>query len=147
MLQLEEYEPLTEREKRYQNRSHKKFDYTTEDQDKGKAPETRSDKEGDEFARTLLVAMQDLAKQIKKMRMDRMRESPGRFHLGKSSDMSHHWTGQLVNQPQAPKASQHSTIPTFLAVENDGPQEKASLEDYFVEYESQNQRFIDHLIF
>ena len=40
-----------------------------------------------------------------------------------------------------------STMPTFLAVENEGPQEQASLEDYFVEYESQNQRFKDHLSF
>ena len=44
MLHLEEDETLTEREKRYQNRSHKNFYYTTEDQDKGKAPETGSDK-------------------------------------------------------------------------------------------------------
>ena len=104
----------------YQKKSHKKYDYTIEDQDKGKAPETASDKEGEEFARTLLVAMQDLAKEIKDMRMDRMRESPGRFHLGGNSDMSLHWTGQPVNQPQAPQASQHSTMPTFLVVENEG---------------------------
>ena len=38
-------------------------------------------------------------------------------------------------------------MPTFLAMGNDGPQEKASLEDYFEEYESQNQRFIDQLSF
>ena len=44
MLQSEEEDPLTEREKRYQNRSHKNYDYTTEDQDKGKSPETASDK-------------------------------------------------------------------------------------------------------
>ena len=36
---------------------------------------------------------------------------------------------------------------TFLVVENEGPQEQASIEDYFVEYESQNQRFRDHLSF
>ena len=79
MLQSEEEYPLTKREKRYHNRSHKKYDYTTEDQDKGKAPKTTSDKEGEEFARTLLVAMQYLAREIKEMRMDRMRESPRRF--------------------------------------------------------------------
>ena len=38
-------------------------------------------------------------------------------------------------------------MPTFLAVENEGPQEKASLEDYFEEYEYQNQIFKDHLSF
>ena len=76
--------------------------------------------------------------------MGRMRESPGRFHLGESSNMSHHWTGQPVNQPQAPQCS---TMPTFLAVENEGPHEQAYLEEYFEEYESQNQRFKDHLSF
>ena len=102
MLNFEEDDPLTERERRYQNRSHKKYDYTTEDQDKGKAPETTSDKEGEEFARTLLVAMQDLAREIKEMRVEKMREYPGRFQLGESSDMSHHGTGQPVNLPPAP---------------------------------------------
>ena len=97
MLNLEEDEPLTEREERYENRSHKKFDYTTDDQDKGKAPKTASDKEGEEFARTLLVAMQYLDKEIKEMRMEIMREYPRIFHPGESSDMSHHWTGQPVN--------------------------------------------------
>jgi len=121
MLHSEEYDPLTKREKRYQNRSHKKYDYTTEDQDKGKAPETASDKEGEEFARTLLVAMQDLAREIKDMRVDRMRESLGRFHLGESFDMSHHGTSQPVNLSQAPQASQRSTMPNFLAMENEGP--------------------------
>ena len=81
------------------------------------------------------------------MRMDRMREYPGIFHLGESSDMSHHGTNQLMNLPQAPQASQRSTMPTFLAVENEGPQEQASLEDYFVEYYSQSQRFKDNLNF
>ena len=110
-------------------RSHKKYDYTTDDQDKGKAPETASDEEGEEFARTLLVAMQDLSREIKEMRMEKMREYPGRFHLRESSDMSHHGTGQPLNLPQAPQASQRSTMPTFLVMENEGPQEQASLED------------------
>ena len=61
--------------------------------------------------------------------MDRMMESPRIFHLGESSNMSHHWTGQPVNQPQAPQAPQRSTMPTFLAMENEVPQEKASLEE------------------
>ena len=86
--------------------------------------------------------MQDIAREIKEMRMDRMKEYLGRFHPRESSSMPHHWNGQPMNQPQAPQCS---TMPTFLAVENEGPQEKASLEDYFEEYESQNQRFKDHL--
>ena len=61
--------------------------------------------------------------------------------------MSHHGTDQPVNLPQAPQASQRSTMPTFLAVENEGPQEQASLEGYFVEYDSQSQRFKDNLSF
>ena len=99
MLHLEEDETLTEREKRYQNKSHKKYDYTTEDQVKGKAPKNTSDKEGEEFVRTLLVDMQDLAREIKEMRVERMREYIGRFNEGESSDMSHHGTGQPVNLP------------------------------------------------
>ena len=65
MLHSEEDEPFNEMEKRYQNKSHKKFDYTTDDQDKGKAPETASGKEGEGLSRMLLVAMQDLAGKIK----------------------------------------------------------------------------------
>ena len=42
--------------------------------------------------------------------------------------MSHHGTGQLVDLSQAPQATQRSTMPTFLFVENEGPQEQASLE-------------------
>ena len=61
--------------------------------------------------------------------------------------MSHHGTGQPVNLPQAPQASQRSTMPTFLVVENEGLQQKASLEGYFVECDSQSQRFKDNLSF
>ena len=70
--------------------------------------------------------MQDLAREIKEMRLNRIKEYPNRFHLGESSGMSHHWNDQLVNQPQAP---QHSTMPTFLVVENEGPQDESSIED------------------
>ena len=38
-------------------------------------------------------------------------------------------------------------MPTFLDVENERQQEQASLEDYFVEYDSQSQIFKDHLSF
>ena len=62
--------------------------------------------------------MQDLAREIKEMIMDRMKESPGIFHPRESSGMSHHWTGQTMNLPQASQASQRSTMPTFLTVEN-----------------------------
>ena len=88
MLHSEDEDPLSERERRYQNRSHKNYDYTTFDldkgQDKGKSPEfvNDKDKEAEEFAKTLLEAMQYLSKEIKEMRMDRMRESLGRFHQG-----------------------------------------------------------------
>ena len=134
MLHSKDEDPLSERERRYQNRIHIKYDYTTIDldkgQDKGKAPESVNDKdkEAEEFAKTLLEVMQDLSKEIKKIRIDRMRDSLGRFHQGESSDMSQFGTGQPVSLPQAPHASQHSTMPTFLAVENEGLQEPASLE-------------------
>ena len=106
-----------------------------------------NDKEAEEFEKTLLETMKDLSKDIKEMRMDRMREYLGRFHQGESSDMSHYGTGKPVSLPKAPQASQHYTIPTFLAVENEGPQDKTSLEGYFVEYDSQSQRFKDSLSF
>ena len=89
----------------YQNRIYRKYDYTTIDldkgQDKGKAPESMNDKdkEAEEFAKTHLEAMQDLSKEIKEMRIDRMRESLGRFHQGESSEMSHYGIGQPVSLP------------------------------------------------
>ena len=134
MLHSEDEDPISERERIYQNRSHRKYDYTTIDldkgQDKGKAPESVNDKdkEAEEFAKILLEAMQDLSKEIKEMRIDRMRESLGRFHQGESSDMSQFGTGQLVSLPQAPQDSQFSIMPTFLTVENEGMQEPTSLE-------------------
>ena len=76
--------------------------------------------------------------------MDRYKESPKGFHHGEGSDMSHHWSNQLVQQPQV---SQCSTMPTLLAMGNEGFQEQKYLEDYFMEYESQTQRFKDHLSF
>ena len=61
--------------------------------------------------------MQDLAREIKEMIMDRIKESPKGFHLGEGSGMSHHWNDQLVHQPQV---SQRSTMPTFFDVGNEG---------------------------
>ena len=81
-MSLEEEEPLTEREKRYLKRRQKKFDYTNDDKDKGKALESGSDEEGKDFAKILSRAMQDLAREIKEMRMEIIKESPKRFHLG-----------------------------------------------------------------
>ena len=109
-------------------RRQKNFDYTNEDKEKSKTPEdgNGSDEEGKEFARNLLKTMQDLAREIKEMRIDRIKESPRRFHLGESSGISQHWNDQPVNQPQV---SQRSTVPTFLVVGNEWLQEKPSLED------------------
>ena len=84
------------------------------------------------------------SREIKEMRMEIIKESSKGFHLGEGSGMSHHWNDQPVYQPQV---SQHSTMPTFLAVGNEGFQEHESLENYFEEYESQNHRFKYHLIF
>ena len=55
-MSTEEDEPLTDREKRYLKRRQKKFDYTNDDQDKGKAPKSRSDEDGKEFVKTFLKA-------------------------------------------------------------------------------------------
>ena len=122
MMHSKDEDPLTER---YQNRIHRKYEYTTEDldrgQDKGKAPvneKDEKDKEAEEFAKTLLETMQNISKEIKEMRVDRMRESLRIFHQRESSDMSHFGTGQPVSLPQAPQTSQRSTMPTFFAVDN-----------------------------
>ena len=57
------------------------------------------DKEAEEFAKTLFEAMKDLSKEIKEMRIDRIRESLGRLHQGESSEMSQYGTGQPVSLP------------------------------------------------
>ena len=95
-----------------------------------------------EFPKLLLQNMQDIAREIMEMRMERHKESPRGFLHGESSGVSHHWYKQ-------PKVSQHSTMPTFLEVRNGGggPQEQETLEDYFLDYESQYQRFMDNLNF
>ena len=98
-MSSEEDKPLTDREKRYLIRRQNKFYYTNDDKDKGKAPESRSDEDGKEFAKTLLKVMQDLTRELKDMRLDRIKEYPKIFHLGESSGMSHHWNDQSVNQP------------------------------------------------
>ena len=71
----EEGEPLTNREKRYQKRRHGNFDYINDNEDKGKTPLSGGEDE-EEFPKILLRAMQDIAREIKEMRMDRFKESP-----------------------------------------------------------------------
>ena len=73
--------------------------------------------------------------------MDRYKESPKVFQHGEGYGISHHWSDQRVKQQQ------FSTMPTFLAVGYEGFQEQENLEDYFMEYESQSQRFKDHFSF
>ena len=89
-MSSKEEEPLTDREKRHLKRRQKKFCYTNDDKDKGKTLKSGSDEEGKDFAKILLRAMQDLAREIKEMILDIIKESPKRFHLGESSGMSHH---------------------------------------------------------
>ena len=91
----------------------------------------------------LLQIMQDTAREIKEIRMDRHKESPKGFLHGEGSEISHHWSDQPVKQ----HISQRSTILTLLVVGNGGFQEQETLEDYFMEYESQSQRFKYHLSF
>ena len=55
-MSSEEYEPLTDKEKRYIRRRQKKFDYTNDDKDKGKGPESGSDVEEKDFPKILLRA-------------------------------------------------------------------------------------------
>ena len=58
----------------------------------------------------LFLGHEDLSREIKEMRTDRIKESPRRFHLGESPGISQHWNDQPVNQPQV---SQRSNIPTY----------------------------------
>ena len=68
--------------------------------------------------------MQDLAREIKEMRLDKIKEYPKIFHLGESSGMSHHWNDQSVHQTQV---FQCSTMPTFLIqILGGGPQDLKS---------------------
>ena len=67
------FRSLTDREKRYQKRSHGKFDYKYENENKGKAPLSRGEDEEKDFPKILLRAMQDLARKIKEMRLDRIK--------------------------------------------------------------------------
>ena len=89
-MSSKEGEPLTDREKRYQRRRHGKFYYTNDKEDKGKTPLSGGEDEEKEFPEILLRAMQDIAREIKEMRMDRYKESPKGFHHGEGSGMSHH---------------------------------------------------------
>ena len=81
-MSSEEGEPLTDREKRYQRRSRRRFDYTNDKEDKGKTPLSRGEDEEKEFPKILLRAMQDISREIKEMRMDIFKESPKGFHHG-----------------------------------------------------------------
>ena len=98
-MSSEEEEPITDREKRYIKIIHKKFDYTNDNEDKGNAPVSGSEEEENDFPKILLRAMQDLAREIKEMRLERIKESPKGFHLGEIFVMSHHWNDHPVHQP------------------------------------------------
>ena len=110
-MSFEEEGPITDREKRYLKRRQKRFDYTNDNEDKCKTPLSRGEGEGKDFPKILLRAMHYLSREIKEMRMDRIKESPKGFHLGEGPGMSHHWNDQLMHQPQV---SQCSTMPTFF---------------------------------
>ena len=72
------------------------FDYTNDQEDKSKTPLSRGEDEEKEFPKILLRAMQDIAREIKEMRMDRHKESPKGFHHGEGSGISHHWSDQTM---------------------------------------------------
>ena len=57
-MSSEEEDPLTNREKRYLKRRQKnRFDYTNDNEDKGKSPVSGSEEEGKDFAKILLRGM------------------------------------------------------------------------------------------
>ena len=112
-MSSEEGYPLIDREKRYL-KMNRNYNYTDDREDKGKTPLSGEDEEK-EFPKLLLRNFQDIAREIK----DIHKESPKGFLHGEGSDISHHWSDQPVKQ----QISQHSKMPTFLAVGNGGFQE------------------------
>ena len=140
-MSSEEGDPLTNKEKRYLKIINWRYDYIDDREDKGKTPLSGGEEE--EYPKLLLQTIQDIAREIKDMRMDRHKESPKGFLHGEGSDISHHWKDRLVKQ----YVSQRSTMPTFSPVGNGGFQEQETPKEYFMKYESQSQRFKDHLSF
>ena len=69
-MSSEEGDPLTDREKRYLKRRHRKFDYIDDKEDKAKTPLSREDEEK-EYPKLFLQTIQDIAREIKEMMMDR----------------------------------------------------------------------------
>ena len=97
-MSFEEGDPLTDREKRYQRRIQRKFDYKNDKEEKEKTPLSRGEDEEKEFPNILLKAMQDIYREIKEMRMDRYKESPKGSQHGEGSGISHHWSDQPIKQ-------------------------------------------------
>ena len=87
-----------------------------------------------EFPKILLQTMQNIAREIKEMRMERHKETPRMFLHGESSGTLHHWGEKLVMQ----QVSQCSTMHTFVVAGNGGggSQEQDTLEDYFLDRKS-----------
>ena len=81
--------PLIDRERRNLRRMNQKFDYTNDKEDKGKTPLSGEDEEK-EYPKLILINMQDIARKIKEMRMDRYKESPKVFLHGEGFEISHH---------------------------------------------------------
>ena len=73
----------------YLRRRNWKYDYTDDKEDKVKTPLSKGYEEK-EYPKLLLRTMQDIAREIKDMRMDRHKESPKGFLYGEGSDISHH---------------------------------------------------------
>ena len=118
-MSSEERDTFTDRKKRHLKIMNQKFDGTNDKEDKGKPPLSGGDEEK-EYPKLILRTMQDIAREIKEMRMDRYKESHKGFIHGEGSYISHHWSDQPVKQ----QASQCSIMPTFLAVGNGGFKEK-----------------------
>ena len=68
-MSSEEEKHLTERGKRYINRN-QRYDYTDPKADKVKTPIV-GEMDGKEFPKLLLQTMQDIAREIREMRMER----------------------------------------------------------------------------
>ena len=82
-------DPLIDGEKTYLKIINQRYDYIDDREDKGKNPLSGREEEK-EYPKLLLQTMQDIAREIKEMRMDRHNKYCKGFLHGEGSDISHH---------------------------------------------------------
>ena len=80
-MSSEEGDPLTDRMKRYLKIRNQRYDYTDKEE-KGKNPLLGEDEK--EYPKIIIQTMQDIAREIKEMRMDRHKDPLKGFYMEKA---------------------------------------------------------------